>query len=57
MLFFTIRLKKEILISFGMRDKCIIIIEWMIGLIIYISFFYFAKEGSILHTVKSLFLG
>lgn len=57
MIFFTFRLKKDILNYFDPKEKFIIASEWFVGLLIYISFLTFSKSGSILHTLKSLFVG
>lgn len=57
MLLFTFRLKGEILTFFGLKEKRIIVGEYLLGLLIYISFLTLAKSGSILHNLKSLFVG
>jgi len=57
MMFFTFRLKRDILTFFSTKEKRVVVGEWFIGLIIYISFLTLSKSGSILHTLKSLFLG
>jgi len=57
MLLFTFRLKGEILTFFGLKEKRIIVGEYLLGLLIYISFLTLAKSGSILHNLKSLFIG
>lgn len=54
-IFFTFRLKKDILLFFNRREKLLISIEWILGFIIYFSFIAFSKKGSILHTLTSLF--
>jgi len=57
LLFFTFRLKGDILTFFDTKEKRVIVSEYLIGLLIYISFLTLAKSGSILHTLKSLFVG
>ncbi len=57
MLFFTFRLKRDILTTFKSREIKIIVSEYIIGFLIYISFLTLSKSGSILHTLKSLFIG
>lgn len=56
-LFFTFRLKKEILKSFERKQRWIIIFEYLIGFLVYIAFLTLAKSGSIIHNLKSLFMG
>lgn len=57
MLFFTFRLKKDILTFFDTKQKRAIVFEYLIGLSIYIAFLTLSKAGSILHNLKSLFVG
>jgi uncharacterized protein YjbI with pentapeptide repeats len=57
MVFFTFRLRRDILISFDVSKTRIVVSEWVLGFLIYISFLSFSKSGSILHTLKSLFVG
>ena len=57
MLFFTIRLRKDILTFFNKKEKRVIVYEYLLGLGIYVSFLTLSKSGSILHTLKSLFIG
>ena len=57
MVFFTFHFNKSILSFFSPKEKRIIATEWTLGLIIYISFLTLSKQGSILHTLKSLFFG
>jgi len=57
MMFFSFRLKRDILTFFSTKEKRVVVGEWLIGLIIYISFLTLSKSGSILHTLKSLFVG
>jgi len=57
MVFFTFRLNSVILNSFKAKDKKIIVSEWVIGFLVYIAFLTLSKAGSILHTLKSLFVG
>ncbi len=56
-LLFTFRLKGNILTFFNLKEQHIIISEYLLGLLIYISFLTLSKSGSILHTLKSLFVG
>lgn len=57
MVLFTFRLRKDILTFFEIKHKRVIVFEWLIGFIIYLSFLTLSKAGSILHTLKSLFVG
>jgi len=57
MIFFTLRLKKDLLTFFDKKEQWVVVGEWLVGILIYISFLTFSKSGSILHTLKSLFLG
>lgn len=57
MLFFTFRLKGNILTFFDTREKRVVVFHWLLGFVIYISFLAFSKAGSVLHTLKSLFVG
>ena len=57
MLLFTVRLKKDLLTSFELRHKRFIVFEWLLGVGIYGAFLALSKAGSILHNLKSLFLG
>jgi uncharacterized protein YjbI with pentapeptide repeats len=57
MMFFTIRLKKDVLTFFKSKELLIVVGEWIIGLLIYIAFLTLSKSGSILHNLKSLFIG
>lgn len=57
MVFFTFRLKSDILAFFNPKDQRIIIFEWLLGFGVYIAFLTLSKAGSILHTLKSLFVG
>ena len=57
MLFVTFRLKKDLLIVFSQVEKRIIVTEWFIGFLVYIAFLTLSETGSILHTLKSLFIG
>ena len=56
MLFFTFRLKKDILISFSKGKRWLIVTEWSLGFLMYVAFLTLSKSGSILHTIKSLFV-
>ncbi|MFX0137848.1 MAG: pentapeptide repeat-containing protein [Candidatus Hodarchaeota archaeon] len=55
MLFFTIKLNGDLLTSFRTKDKYIIFVEWLIGLLIYIAVLILSKSGFILHYLKSFF--
>ena len=57
MLFFTFRLKGNLLTSFDTVEKGIVVFHWLLGFVVYISFLAFSKAGSVLHTLKSLFVG
>lgn len=54
MLFFSIRLKRDVLICFSRAQIRTIAAEYVVGLLAYAYFLYFAKSGSILHTLRSL---
>lgn len=56
-LFFTFRLKREIITFFEAGQKRLILIEWVLGFVSYIAFVALAKSGSILHSLKILFMG
>ena len=56
-LFFTFRLKREIVTFFEAGQKRLILIEWVLGFVSYIAFIALAKSGSILHSLKILFMG
>jgi len=57
MVFFTFRLKRDILTTFANKQKWTIVGQWLIGFLILIGFLTLSKSGSILHTLKSLFVG
>jgi len=57
MLLFSFRLKGEILTFFNLKEKRFIVGEYLLGLLIYIAFLTLAKSGSILHNLRSLFVG
>jgi len=57
MLFFTFRLKRDLLTFFETKEKRIIVFEWLLGFLTYVAFLTLAKSGSILHTLRSLFIG
>jgi len=57
MTFFTFRLKGNYLTFFSKNEKISIVLEWLIGLIIYIAFLTRSKSGSILKNLKDLFVG
>jgi len=52
----TVRLKGNILTFFDTKEKKIILTQWLVGLLIYLSFLTFSKSGSILNTFKNLFV-
>ncbi|MBD3287799.1 hypothetical protein GF337_03270 [candidate division KSB1 bacterium] len=56
-LFFTFRLKREIVTFFEAGQKRLILVEWVLGFVSYIAFIALAKSGSILHSLKILFMG
>ena len=55
MLFFTFRLKGQILTFFDSREKKFIMAEWALGLSVYIAFLY--HTSAVLQNIRSLFLG
>jgi hypothetical protein len=55
--FFTFRLKREILIFFDAKEKRVIVFEWLLGFGGYVAFLLGSKSGSILHNLKELFVG
>lgn len=57
MVFFTFRLKRDILTFFNDREKRIIVTQWLLGFLIYVAFLTLSKSGSILQNLKDLFLG
>lgn len=57
MVFFTLRLKRNILAEFGSREKTYIVLQWCLGFAAYASFVFLSKSGSILHSIRSLFVG
>lgn len=57
MIFFTLRLKKDILAFFDIKEKLIIVTEWLGGFIIYLMFITLSKSGVIFQQLKSLFIG
>jgi len=57
MVLFTFRLKGRILTFFDTAEKKIILTQWFLGFLVYIAFLTLSKAGSILHTLKSLFVG
>ena len=57
MLFFTFRLKGNLLTFLEAPEKGIVVFHWLLGFVVYISFLAFSKAGSVLHTLKSLFVG
>ncbi len=56
-LIWTFRLKKDLSTSFKTKEKRMIVFEWLLGVLVYIAFLALAKSGSVLHTLKSLFVG
>ena len=56
-MFFTFRLKMDVLTFFNYREKRIVVFQWVLGFTVYVAFLTLAKSGSILHTLRSLFVG
>lgn len=56
MLFFTFRLKRDILTFFDAKEKRLIVGEWVVGFLVYVAFLTLSKSGSILHNLKELFV-
>lgn len=57
MVLFTFRFKGGILTHFGIREKIVIGLQWLLGFSIYFAFLRFSKSGSILQNLKDLFIG
>lgn len=57
MVLITFRLRREVLATFRLRDRWIIVSEWLIGFLILVAFVTLSKSGSILQTLKNLFVG
>ena len=57
MVFFTFRLKRDILTFFDAKEKRLIVGEWVVGFLVYVAFLTLSKSGSILHNLKELFVG
>jgi len=57
MVFFTFRLKRDILTFFDAKEKRLIVGEWVTGFLVYVAFLTLLKSGSILHNLKELFCG
>lgn len=57
MVFFTFRLKRDILIFFDAKEKGLIVGEWVVDFLVYVAFLTLSKSGSILHNLKELFVG
>ncbi len=57
MLFVTFRMKSDLLSSFNSRQKKLIVAEWLLGFLSYVAFLTLSEAGSILQTLKSLFVG
>lgn len=57
MMFFTFRLKGNLLTFFNGREKRLVVSEWLLGFFVYIAFLTLSKAGSILHNLKELFVG
>jgi len=55
MLFFTFRLKGNLLTFFDEREKKYILAEWLLGFWVYAAFLY--HTSSVLQNIKSLFVG
>ena len=57
LLFFTVRLKKDLLAFFETKEKRIILIEWLVAILTYAAFFLLSKEGSIAYSIIKKFMG
>ena len=57
MVFFTFRLKQKILTFFNIHERRFIVFQWTLGFAVYLFFILGAKSGSILHQLKTLFVG
>ena len=57
MVLFTFRLKRDILTFFNIKEKRIIVSQWLLGFLIYVAFLTLSKSGSILQNLKDLFIG
>jgi len=57
MIFFTFRLKGSILTFFDEGEKRIVIVEWILGFLVYLAFLTLSRSGSILQNLKDLFVG
>ena len=57
MVFFTFRLKKDILTFFSHKEKYAIVTQWTLGLLVYLAFLTLSQSGSILQQLKTLFIG
>jgi hypothetical protein len=55
-IFFALRFNKDIFNYFDRREKVLISIEWLLGIIFYFIFFTQAKSGSILHRLWGMFI-
>jgi len=57
MVFFSLRLKQDILTFFNDSEKRIIVSQWLLGFLIYIAFLTLSKAGSILQNLRDFFVG
>lgn len=57
MVVFTLRLNRKILTFFDAGQQRIIVTQWVAGFTLYVLFLTLAKSGSILHQLKTLFVG
>jgi hypothetical protein len=55
--FFSFRLRRDLITFFSGREKKIVVVEWLLGLISYIAFLLFSKSGSIIHQLRNLLFG
>ena len=56
MIFFTFRLNRLVLTFFSKNEQVLILTQWVLGFIVYLSFILFSKKGSVLAAVKDLFV-
>ena len=52
MLFFTFRLKGNVLTLFDTKEKRLVVFHWLLGFMVYVSFLAFSKAGSVLHKLR-----
>ncbi|MBN2286839.1 MAG: pentapeptide repeat-containing protein [Tissierellales bacterium] len=55
LVFFTIKLKLEMLTYFKSNEKKIIAVQWSVGIVVLVSFLTLSKSGSILSSLKTFF--